>query len=538
MLKACRYYFLLTLLCLVLYIPGALMLSMPDRDSAYFAQASKQMVETHDYWQVNFQDKPRHLKPPGIYWLEAASVKVFSPHDLSSVWPYRVPQMIGAWLSVLATFFFAQSFFNKRTSVFAANLLAISLGLQFISQLIMTDAVLLFLMILMQGSLWRIYVLTKQKSAVPLIWPALMWIGFAAGILIKGLTPVVFFITLAGLFIFDRGLPWWRQLKLGLGLLFSLVLTCAWLIPLSLHTHSNFIMNMINQDLLPKIQGGQQSHGQAPGFFLLTLPLTFWPGSLFFALAGLFAWQHRNDPVLRFLSIWVMSVWLVYECIPTKLPEYLLPIYPAIAILIAAVITNTFDFTTRTARIFFWIYGLIWLVYSLGLAFGFAYVAYYFDHWYSLPGLILGVGVVILSLVILVCYYRRAFVQAFYLNVVLALSLPLFFSTVLPSVCQLWLSEDIATTIQALPMDERNLPLLSSDYQEPSLVFLMGTTQVRFVDLSTMQNALAQHQRVLLLISKNNVDANMNAQTRILGCFSGFDMGNGHWQSLYLMTNR
>ena len=57
------------------------MATMPptDRDEASFAQATKQMIETGDYLDIRLQDKPRYQKPIGIYWLQAAAVKLFDP---------------------------------------------------------------------------------------------------------------------------------------------------------------------------------------------------------------------------------------------------------------------------------------------------------------------------------------------------------------------------------------------------------------------------------------------------------------------------
>ena len=61
----------LVLLCMALFLPGLFQVPVTDVDEARFAQASKQMVETHDYWHINIQNKPRHLKPPAIYWLQS-----------------------------------------------------------------------------------------------------------------------------------------------------------------------------------------------------------------------------------------------------------------------------------------------------------------------------------------------------------------------------------------------------------------------------------------------------------------------------------
>ena len=66
-------YALLTLVCMLLFLPGQTLLPPFDRDDARFAQASKQMLETGGYLDIRFQDQSRYKKPAGIYWLQALS---------------------------------------------------------------------------------------------------------------------------------------------------------------------------------------------------------------------------------------------------------------------------------------------------------------------------------------------------------------------------------------------------------------------------------------------------------------------------------
>ena len=62
--------------CLVSFLPGFFNVPPVDRDEARFAQATKQMIESGDYIDIRFQDEVRYKKPVGIYWLQAASVKI------------------------------------------------------------------------------------------------------------------------------------------------------------------------------------------------------------------------------------------------------------------------------------------------------------------------------------------------------------------------------------------------------------------------------------------------------------------------------
>ena len=84
-----KQYLGLILLCLVLYLPGLTTLPPVDRDEARFVQATRQMLESQDFVLIRFQNKPRHKKPIGIYWLQAAAVKMTGSSQANHVWPYR-----------------------------------------------------------------------------------------------------------------------------------------------------------------------------------------------------------------------------------------------------------------------------------------------------------------------------------------------------------------------------------------------------------------------------------------------------------------
>ena len=100
-----KYILILTLFCLWIYGAGLFQLPVTDKDEALFAQASKQMIQTGNYGQIKVQDKNRHLKPPGIYWLQSAAVKTIDRDHTFHIGFFRLVSAIGAYLSALILFF-------------------------------------------------------------------------------------------------------------------------------------------------------------------------------------------------------------------------------------------------------------------------------------------------------------------------------------------------------------------------------------------------------------------------------------------------
>src|SRR5262252_2503661 len=100
------------LAALIAGLPGLIFVPPLDRDESRFAQATAQMLESHDFVVIRFQDQPRFKKPVGIHWLQAASVSLFSNVENRGIWAYRIPSLLGAMLAAAACAWGARAFFG------------------------------------------------------------------------------------------------------------------------------------------------------------------------------------------------------------------------------------------------------------------------------------------------------------------------------------------------------------------------------------------------------------------------------------------
>ena len=116
-----------------------------------------------------------------------------------------------------------------------------------------------------------------------------------------------------------------------------LALVLPWFIAIFLRAGDTFFADSIGGDMLSKL-GAQESHGAPPGLYLLLFWITFWPGAALAGMAAPAVWRARREPGAQYLLAWLIPSWIVFEVVLTKLPHYVLPLYPAIAILIAGVI--------------------------------------------------------------------------------------------------------------------------------------------------------------------------------------------------------
>jgi 4-amino-4-deoxy-L-arabinose transferase-like glycosyltransferase len=325
---------------LLLFLPGFFNIPPIDRDEARFAQATKQMVETSDFVDIRFQDDVRYKKPVGIYWLQSAVVETASalglPRAQLRIWLYRIPSLIGAIGAVMLTYWAALAFVTRRGAVLAALMMCSSVLLGVEARLAKTDAMLLLTVVAAMGALARVYLSWQRgedPAHPPWTWPVVFWTALAGGILLKGPLILMFVgLTIVTLAILDRSANWIWRLRPVWGLMWMLVLVLPWFVAIFWRAGDAFFADSIGGDMLSKLSA-QESHGAPPGVYLLLFWVTFWPGAPLAAMAAPAVWRARREPAAQFLLAWLIPSWIVFELVLTKLPHYVLPLYPAIAIL-------------------------------------------------------------------------------------------------------------------------------------------------------------------------------------------------------------
>jgi 4-amino-4-deoxy-L-arabinose transferase-like glycosyltransferase len=298
------------------------------------------------------------------------------------------------------------------------------------------------------------------------------WLAMALGILIKG--PMVpMFAGLAALVLSwrERSGHWLRVLRPAAGLALTAALVLPWFVAIALKSGGDFFAASVGQDMLAKVGSGQERHWGPPGYYLLAFFATFWPGAVLAAIAVPFAWMNRRDELVAFTIAWVLPSWLVFEAVPTKLPHYVMPLYPAIAILTVLAIQRGFVGPGRPgAR---WSAALIPFI-------PVALTVLLVGATWSLDGTVpfLGLPVLIVCCGVAVLAWRqfadgqvvRATASAIMASALLAVGVFGLGQTTLRS---LKLSPRLAEAAERLACEDPQVATLG--YREPSLVFLVGT---------------------------------------------------------------
>ena len=533
-------YAFLFILCISFFLPGLTSLPPTDRDESSFAQASKQMMETSNYVDIRLQDKPRYKKPIGIYWLQVASVKLLNPNHLSEIWAYRVPSMLGATLSVLMTAALGSLLFGPTTGLLAAFMMAGCVLLNVEARLAKTDAVLLSSIMVAQYALAWTYM--KRPKSWLIVF--LFWTFLGVGILIKGpLILLVLFSTLLWLRIAEKNLSWFKNLKPLLGIPYLLALVAPWFIAITLQSSGAFIAQSAGNDLLAKLWQGQNRSILPPGVHLLAYPILFFPFSLFALLAAPDAWNNRKKPAVRFCLAWIIPTWIVFELSLTKLPHYVLPTYPALALLAAKALKD--GYPSLAMPQWRWPVALatgLWIMIGTGFALLIAFLPFALGQSFSLPGILIGAFLILVQGFSLLLLFRGELRSVMLMTCGSLIFIAYAFGTLLPAVNSFWVSRQVMDVAEAVkPCDD--IQITSASYGEPSLIFMAGTeTRILPDGAAAALDMKANPCHMGLIDEKHranflNAFEGSPAQPVAAGRIEGLNIGHGHntLMTLYLL---
>lgn len=509
LLHGYRPYLALALLCLALYLPGLAAVPPLDRDESRFAQATRQMLESDDFVRIQFQDDIRAKKPVGAYWAQAASVAALTDPAKPAIWAHRLPSALAALAATLMTFAFGRHLFDRRTAFLGAMLLGSSLMLVTEAHQAKTDAIMLACVVAAQGALARFWMAGQGRPAPGAGVALTFWIAQGIGILVKGpIVPVITILTALSLSVAKKQKGWLAGMRPITGVLICAAIVAPWTMAISSATDGQFLGKAISEDLLPKLLGAQESHGAPPLYYLALASITFWPASLFLWPSLVHAWKTRKDAAIGFLLAWIVPAWIVFELVPTKLPHYTLPTYPALALLVAAAIIAGSDaLKARGAKIW---YG-VWAVIGLAFAAAFAILPFIYGDGFNPWSLIASPAAAAAGLVPLwLAWKGRLPLAATAMVAAAGLVFIAVFQGIMPGLSQLAVAPRLAEVVNKVG---REGPIASAGFSEPSLVFLMGTNTV-FTSGSGAAGHLMTYPRSVVAVEQKELDDFRQASAR------------------------
>ena len=260
--------------------------------------------------------------------------------------------------------------------------------------------------------------------------------------------------------------------------------------------------------------------------------LSFWPGSLYVWQGFFQAWQNRFPRSERFCLAWIIPNWIIFELIPTKLPHYVLPVYPALALITANAILKK-DIPPRS--FFVRLHLAAWAITSITMALGTALLSILaFHHFRPIAIIPLVAGLIVSPLAVLNAFHNKPLRATVIALICSLLIVGPTLQVILPEADFLWLSRSVARFVKQYTRYHPEIsPLITSvGYHEPSLVFLLGT-KTKLLNAKKATFYLREHLNTLVLVSNRKDPAfrkwlnNLHLNVTTLRVFKGFNYSKG-----------
>jgi 4-amino-4-deoxy-L-arabinose transferase-like glycosyltransferase len=476
-----------------LYLLGNGRVSLWDRDEPRYAQTSRQMLQSGDWVVPRLYDKVRTAKPVFIYWCQAGAMRVLGDNAFAA----RLPSAVAMTLTLCVLALVLWRAAGPERAAWTVFVMAFSVLVVMSAKMSTTDAVLLLWITIAQLGLYACW----QGRAT---WTVVIVMGLAIGL--AGLTkgPVVLGVigmTLIALAVFRGIETGWigplveafravfsrrarparlpvALLKLLVGTAVAAAVVAPWLYLVHAR-ESSFLGTSVSHDVFGRIARPLEGHRGPPGYYLLVIFAIFLPWSLLLPMAIVHGWRNRGEPAVRFALAAALGPWLMFELVQTKLPHYLLPIFPALAFLTADVIVRAREAGAACdlRRFGFLVGAGAWALIVALLAFApwAAAVKFRTLPWAAMA-LLSGAGVVYAGLVLRLFLTRRPIQALLAMGFGFAGVMALLFGLYLPRADFLRVSMRTADLLHDVGATGPGAAVQMLDYKEPSLAFYQGGT--------------------------------------------------------------
>ena len=308
-----------------------------DPDEGRYAEIAREMVVSGDWLTPRLNGFKYFEKPPLQYWATAAAFSLFGEHH----WSARLWAALTGFLGVLFTAFAAGRLFDRQTGWIAGAVLASSLLWGLVGHVNTLDmGVSAFL----AAAIFALC-LAQRDGTTPVEsrrWQDGAWMLLALATLSKGLIGIVLPAAAVTIYAFwQRDFDLFRRIRLWRGLGIFLLLTAPWFIAVSLANPGFawfFFIHEHFQRFLTTVH-----HRYAPVWYFVPILLAGilpWLGSLWPGIRiGWRADEGKHFQPQRLLLVWAGLVFVFFSLSDSKLTSYILPMFPALAVLIARHLT-------------------------------------------------------------------------------------------------------------------------------------------------------------------------------------------------------
>lgn len=308
-------------------------------DEGRYAEIPREMLVTGDWLTPRLNGLKYFEKPPLQYWATAAAFSAFGANESTA----RLWTGLTGFLGVLLVFFAGQRLFGPPVGLYAAAVAASTAMYVTMGHMLTLDMGLAFF-----ASAAVLATALAQRDRTDETerrrWMLLAWAAAALAVLSKGPVGVVLPAGAVAVYVLlERDWKILARLHVASGVLLFAAISVPWFVAVSVVNPEFFRFFFIHEHFERFLT---QEHGRyQPAWYFIPVVLVGvlpWVLGLFPALWR--AWKRSPDMVFqprRFLLVWCALVFVFFSASGSKLPSYVLPIFPALALLIGDTLASS-----------------------------------------------------------------------------------------------------------------------------------------------------------------------------------------------------
>ena len=501
-----------------------------DEDEPKNAVCGREMFLRGDWVVPTYNDKLSLDKPVLLYWGMIAAYHLLGVTELAA----RLPSALAGIGTIVLTFHLGRLLVDSRTGLLASCLTVSALMFSVLARGATPDSLLILCVTV---SLWSFvagvasrrggHFCGRSDSPNPTSihktgLPPSAWLGVYTGIgfavLAKGPIGIVMPLAIIGLFLllFDdneetsiestfvgrvrcllaprRYLRVVKTLRLGWGLLLVAAIALPWYILVALQTDGEWLVGFLGTHNVGRFLHPMEHHRGLPIYYIVAIMAGFFPGSVFLPVS---VWEMARETRKRgaecqsagFLFCWIGCFVVFFSLAATKLPNYVVPCYPALAVICGSWLTSVINHSTIRNRLLAIGYGSLSIA-GVAISIALSITArklLHRDFELALPGFLAAAGGVACLVMV---YWKKT-----------SASIALFMATCLAFT----LSANVYTAAQANDLQDgprlaerihseaeiggqRKPRVATCDYLPPSLVYYLGQPVERLSDPAEISN--------------------------------------------------
>ncbi|HJQ39777.1 MAG TPA: glycosyltransferase family 39 protein [Thermoanaerobaculia bacterium] len=313
-----------------------------DADEGRNAEVGREMAATNDYVMPRLDGLPYLDKPIVYFAAEAALMEILGPTELAA----RLPAYLFTLATAAVLFFFARRVWGGETPYIAAIVfLSMPLTIAFARTVIFDSALTFFCVV----ALIAFYFAVEDANRK---WSILAWAALGCGIITKG--PVTLLLVLFVVLPYALYRKRVAVLFPVLGLLAFAAIVGPWLWGVT-RVVPEFLRYVLVTETVERMATKALKRTGPPWYFIPYLI----GGALPWSLVALASWKRLKSRELLYVGLWILVPFLFFSLNQSKRPQYILPLLPALALIVARIWEEA---RTRVAAIVLAAFGALFLV--------------------------------------------------------------------------------------------------------------------------------------------------------------------------------